>query len=153
MDGRRDEKMLPCIPFECRGTLRQNLRFTLNPPLHPKAGAFLLPGKEDSPLPQKKRICLPNAASVRVIRLFALGGLAKLCGGFVIVALEGAAEASVVGIAYLQGDFGDGKIGAGEQGHALLQTDFFQIGGKAELGFIAQKRLQGALVYPEDIGD
>ena len=45
------------------------------------------------------------------------------------------------------------RLGAGEQGHALLQTDFFQIGGEAELGFIAQKRLQGALVYPEDIGD
>lgn len=45
------------------------------------------------------------------------------------------------------------RLGAGEQGHVLLQTDFFQIGGEAELGFIAQKRLQGALVYPEDIGD
>lgn len=72
---------------------------------------FSFAWKEDSPLPQKKRICLPPAALVRVVRLFALGGLAKLRGGFVIVALEGAAEASVVEIAYLQGDFGDGKIG------------------------------------------
>lgn len=72
---------------------------------------FSFARKEDSPLPQKKRICLPPAALVRVVRLFALGGLAKLRGGFVIVALEGAAEASVVEIAYLQDDFGDGKIG------------------------------------------
>ena len=153
MDGRHNEKMFPCIPCECRGTLRQNLRFTLKPAPSSEGWRFSFVRKEDSPLPQKKRICLPNAALVRVVRLFALGGLAKLRGGFVIVALEGAAEAPVVGIAYLQGDFGDGKMGAGEQGHALLQTDFFQIGGEAELGFIAQKRLQGALVYPEDIGD
>ncbi len=72
---------------------------------------FSFARKEDSPLPQKKRICLPPAALVRVVRLFALVGLAKLRGGFVIVALEGAAEASVVEIAYLQDDFGDGKIG------------------------------------------
>ena len=72
---------------------------------------FSFARKEDSPLPQKKRICLPPAALVRVVRLFDLGGLAKLRGGFVIVALEGAAEASVVEIAYLQDDFGDGKIG------------------------------------------
>ena len=111
MDGRHNEKMFPCIPFECRGTLRQNLRFTLKPAPSSEGWRFSFARKEDSPLPQKKRICLPPAALVRVVRLFALGGLAKLCGGFVIVALEGAAEASVVGIAYLQGDFGDGKIG------------------------------------------
>ena len=85
---------------------------TLKTPVPSSEGRrFSFARKEDSPLPQKKRICLPPAALVRVVRLFALGGLAKLRGGFVIVALEGAAEASVVEIAYLQDDFGDGKIG------------------------------------------
>ena len=72
---------------------------------------FSFARKEDRTPSAEKAHCLPPAASVRVVRLFAFGGLAKLCGGFVIVALEGAAEASVVEIAYLQDDFGDGKIG------------------------------------------
>ena len=137
-----------------QGNIASKFTFhSLTPAPSSEGRRFSFARKEDRTPSAEKAHCLPPAASVRVIRLFALGGLAKLRGGFVIVALEGAAEAPVVGIAYLQGDFGDGKMGAGEQGHALLQTDFFQIGGEAELGFIAQKRLQGALVYPEDIGD
>ena len=95
-----------------RGLLHLSFFDTLKTPAPSSEGRrFSFARKEDSPLPQKKRICLPPAALVRVVRLFALGGLAKLRGGFVIVALEGAAEASVVEIAYLQDDFGDGKIG------------------------------------------